>query len=116
MHYRASQHMITQPSPASLMLGREMALSLDRLRAPGLTSIAADRRETEAVVTRRQVEMKCHFDRKHAVKRTSLQVLDRVLACRPQQDGIILVPASPDSQPAGPVSRLFRGVVGWIIS
>lgn len=60
LHYRASQHSTTQASPALLMLGREMELHLDRLRAQGLsaTVVTGPQAAVKVAVTTSQGRMK----------------------------------------------------------
>lgn len=41
MHYKASQHVTTGTSPAHLMLGWEMILPLDRLKAKGTEAVGS---------------------------------------------------------------------------
>ncbi|KAJ8339345.1 hypothetical protein SKAU_G00361310 [Synaphobranchus kaupii] len=66
LHYRATQHATTQASPASLMLGREMDLPLDRLRSRDAVAPAAGsvRDAAQAAVAKHQGEMKRRFDKK----------------------------------------------------
>lgn len=86
MHYRASQHTTTQASPALLMLGREMELPLDRLRAQDL-SAAANRTcvAAKAAVTSNQRRMKDNFDNRHKVKESRITVMDWVRVRRPHR-------------------------------
>uniref|UniRef100_A0A674DZP4 Gypsy retrotransposon integrase-like protein 1 n=1 Tax=Salmo trutta TaxID=8032 RepID=A0A674DZP4_SALTR len=85
MHYRASKHTTTQASPASLMLGREMELPLDRLRTQRVAEPATRCTQEKQAVTRHQREMKQRFDKAHRVKKSIIQVSDWVRARRPQR-------------------------------
>jgi len=57
MHYRASQHVITGTSPALLILGREMELLLDRLKAKGTAATGSLQARAKAPVNRYQHQM-----------------------------------------------------------
>lgn len=85
MHYRASKHATTQTSPASLMLGREMELPLDRLRTQRVAEPATRCTQEQQAVTRHQRAMKQCFDKAHRVKKSIIQVSDWVRARRPQR-------------------------------
>lgn len=82
LHYRASQHSTTGRSPAFLMLGRELQLPLDRLRA----SVAAPPPAREhARVHNQQRQMKQRYDRTRRVKTPSITALDWVRVRRPHR-------------------------------
>ncbi len=87
LHYRASQHSTTQASPALLMLGREMELPLDRLRAQGLsaTVVTGPQAAVKVVVTTSQGRMKDNFYKRHKVRHTNIKVLDWVRVRRPHR-------------------------------
>ena len=87
MHYRASQHSTTGASPALLMLGREMQLPLDRLRAQSTTTPTkgSPQAQAKASVTRHQHQMQQYFNQKHRVKGAALWVGDWVRARRPHR-------------------------------
>lgn len=105
MHYRASQHTTTGTSPASLMLGREMELPLDRLKVQGMVAPAEDNTQDKlkASVNRHQQNMQRYFDRKHRVKSTDIRTGDWVSSQAPpeQQDGFILDSTFPSATSAG---------------
>lgn len=87
MHYRASQHATTGASPALLMLGREMELPLDRLKAQGMAvpTAGSSQAQTKAAVNRHQQRMRQYFDWKHRVKATAITAGDWVRARRPHR-------------------------------
>ncbi|KAL0161729.1 hypothetical protein M9458_045454, partial [Cirrhinus mrigala] len=82
LHYRASQHSTTGVSPASLMLGRELNLPLDRLRP-----ITPQRlpRGVKTRIARQQRRMKQRFDRLRRAKEPNIAVHDWVRARRPHR-------------------------------
>uniref|UniRef100_A0A3B3RLZ2 Solute carrier family 25 member 51b n=1 Tax=Paramormyrops kingsleyae TaxID=1676925 RepID=A0A3B3RLZ2_9TELE len=67
MHYRASRQATTGASQASLILGREMELPLDRLKAQGsaMPAVSRTRAQAKASILQHQGQMKRHFDQKH---------------------------------------------------
>lgn len=88
MHYRASQHTTTGASPAFLMLGREMELPLDRLKAQGVAASARghDKEQVEKSVHRHQQKMQQYFNKKHRAKDTNITTGDWVRARRPHRN------------------------------
>ncbi|KAJ8347520.1 hypothetical protein SKAU_G00261090 [Synaphobranchus kaupii] len=110
MYYRASQHITTGASPALLMLGREMQLPLDRLRAQGMTTpaVGSPQAQVKASVTRHQHQMQQYFDRRHRVKGAALRVGDWVRARRPHRGKKMASYWSQPLQERGPLhSRLL---------
>ncbi|KAJ8332645.1 hypothetical protein SKAU_G00424340 [Synaphobranchus kaupii] len=73
LHYRATRHATTGVSPASLMLGRELQLPLDRLRP---TPAPAPAHPVQAAVAARQRWTKDRFDRARRVKPPAIAVSD----------------------------------------
>ncbi|XDV26425.1 hypothetical protein PO909_030153 [Leuciscus waleckii] len=71
------------------MLGREMELPLDRLKAQGMAvpTAGSSQAQTKAAVNRHQQRMRQYFDRKHRVK----------------QDGFILEPALSGEEMVAPL-------------
>ncbi|KAG1938978.1 retrotransposable element [Pimephales promelas] len=118
MHYRASQHTTTGASPALLMLGREMELPLDRLKAHGMAAPTAgsSQAQTKAAVNRHQQRMRQYFDRKHRVKATAITAGDWVRARRPHRSNKM---ASYWSQPCqvhrqlGPATFMLSDGSRW---
>lgn len=82
LHYRATRHATTGVSPASLMLGRELQLPLDRLR-PTLAQVPVH--PVQAAVTTRQRQMKDRFDRTRRVRPPAIAVSDWVRIRRPHR-------------------------------
>ena len=83
LHYRATRHATTGVSPASLMLGRELQLPLDRLRP---TAAWAPAHPVRAAVDTCQRRMKDRFDRARRAKPPAIAVLDWVRIRRPHRD------------------------------
>ncbi|KAJ8332657.1 hypothetical protein SKAU_G00424460 [Synaphobranchus kaupii] len=73
LQYRATRHATTGVSPASLMLGRELQLPLDRLRP---TPAPAPAHLVQAAVAARQRWTKDRFDRARRVKPPAIAVSD----------------------------------------
>ena len=71
LHYRATRHATTGVSPASLMLGRELQLPLDRFRP---TAAWAPAHPVRAAVDTRQRRMKDRFDRARRAKPPAIAV------------------------------------------
>ncbi|KAJ8333463.1 hypothetical protein SKAU_G00414710 [Synaphobranchus kaupii] len=87
LHYRATPHSTTGSSPALLMMGRELQLPLDRLRAP--TAPAAAPYQSDRV-TDRQRRMKQRFDKRRRVRPPPFAVLDWVRVRRPNRNHKLL--------------------------
>ncbi|XP_062373903.1 uncharacterized protein K02A2.6-like [Sardina pilchardus] len=83
LHYRATPHATTGASPASLMLGRELQLPLDRLR-PVLAQ--APVHPIQARVNARQSQMKNWFDRRRRARPPAIAARDWVRIRRPHRD------------------------------
>lgn len=83
LHYRATPHATTGVSPASLMLGRELQLPLDRLR-PALAQTPAH--PLQAKVDAHQSRMKKWFDGKRRARSPNIAVHDWVRIRRPHRD------------------------------
>lgn len=113
LHYRATQHSTTEVSPASLMLGRELHLPLDRLRpTAGQNTLPP----VEASVTRRQKQMKQWFDKKKRVKIPDIAVADWVRARRPHRGNKMASFWSTPQQVArrlGPATYLLDDGTRW---
>ncbi|KAJ8346671.1 hypothetical protein SKAU_G00280720 [Synaphobranchus kaupii] len=87
LHYRATPHSTTGSSPALLMMGRELQLPLDRLRAP--TAPAAAPYQSGRVMDR-QRRMKQRFDKRRRVRPPPFAVLDWVRVRRPNRNHKLL--------------------------
>ena len=85
LHYRATKHSTTGVSPASLMLGRELALPLDRLRSSAPVSPPPSP-VVEASVTRQQDRMKRRYDQSKRVKAPLIAASDWVRVRRPHRN------------------------------
>ena len=82
LHYRATQHSTTGSSPAFLMMGRELQLPLDRLRA---TPIERPPAREHRRVRDRQRQMKQRFDTSRRVKTPRFAAQDWVRVRRPHR-------------------------------
>lgn len=83
LHYRATRHATTGVSPASLMLGRELQLPLDRLRP---TPAPGPAHPVQAAVAARQRLTKDRVDRARRAKPPAIAVSDWVRIRRPHRD------------------------------
>ncbi|XP_036384580.1 uncharacterized protein K02A2.6-like [Megalops cyprinoides] len=83
LHYRATPHATTGVSPASLMLGRELQLPLDRLR-PALAQTPAH--PIQEKVDARQYQMKTRFDGRQRARSPTIAVHDWVRIRRPLRE------------------------------
>ena len=87
LHYRATKHSTTGVSPASLMLGRELTLPLDRLRSPtSLSPPLSPSPVVRASVTQKQAQMKRRFDLSKRAKVPVIAASDWVRVRRPHRD------------------------------
>lgn len=85
LHYRATQHSTTGVSPASVMLGRELELPLDRHSATHpLIPVPAPR--VKASVTRQKLRMKQQLDQSGRARAPNIAVSDRVRVNRPHRN------------------------------
>ncbi|KAJ8351786.1 hypothetical protein SKAU_G00232620 [Synaphobranchus kaupii] len=87
LHYRATPHSTTGSSPALLMMGRELQLPLDRLRAP--TAPVAAPYQSGRVMDR-QRRMKQRFDKRRRFRPPPFAVLDWVRVHRPNRNHKLL--------------------------
>ena len=89
LHYRATPHSTTGSSPALLMMGRELQLPLDRLRAPAAVTPTATPCQS-ARVAEAQRRMKQRFDKRRRVRAPPFTVGDWVRIHRPNRDHKLL--------------------------
>ncbi|XP_034095735.1 uncharacterized protein K02A2.6-like [Gymnodraco acuticeps] len=89
LHYRATPHSTTGSSPALLMMGRELQLPLDRLRAPVAVTPTATPCQS-ARVAEAQRRMKQRFDKRRRVRAPPFTVGDWVRIHRPNRDHKLL--------------------------
>lgn len=87
LHYRSTQHSTTGSSPALLMMGRELQLPLDRLRAQANLAPPAQVRDR---VIECQRKMKQRYDRKRRAKTSHIVVRDWVRVRRAHRDHKLL--------------------------
>ena len=83
LHYRATPHSTTGVSPASLMLGRELQLPLDRLH-PGLVHTPGH--PAQARVNIHQGQMKNRFDRRRRARPPAIAAQEWVRIRRPHRN------------------------------
>ena len=117
LHYRATKHSTTGVSPASLMLGRELTLPLDRLRCPLPSSPPpSPLPAVEASVNRQQALMKRRFDQSRRAKVPVIAAGDWVRVRRPHRDNKMASFWSSPLQVArqlGPATYLLNNGSRW---
>ncbi|KAJ8375497.1 hypothetical protein SKAU_G00060770 [Synaphobranchus kaupii] len=87
LHYRSTRHSTTGSSPALLMMGRELQLPLDRLRAQADLAPPAQVRDR---VIKCQRKMKQRYDRTRRAKTPHIAVRDWVRVRRAHRDHKLL--------------------------
>lgn len=123
LHNRATQHSTTEGSPARLMLGWELSLPLDRLRAPTQPTSSEQqgvhRQSSDQLcdrVTAQQHRMKQRFDRSHRAKPPAFTTLDWVRVRRPTRGHKLMSFLSDPLQmtePLGPATFRLSDGTRW---